>query len=114
MKKLLVISIFLIVSFSCKKDKVDKTTDWLEQLISQGSDKTGKFKSVYSYKFNGKTVYLLNYEVKCCDNFTSQLFDSEGNSICFPYGGITGHGDKKCEDFDISKSDEKLYWKIGM
>lgn len=111
MKKLAII--FLLLSFSACKDNQDDCptpANWLDAMINIGSDSHGKFTSVYSYKYKGNTVYLINYEVKCCDFFTSQLFDSKGNSLCFPYGGITGNGDKKCEDFDLNKTNEKLYW----
>lgn len=102
----------MLFFISCKKEDVKSTTEWLDKMVSGGVDKYGKIISVYSYTYNRKTVYLVNYEVKCCDNFTSQLFDNQGNSLCFPYGGISGQGDKKCEDFDLEKSNEKLYWKL--
>lgn len=112
MKKNIHLIIVLLFFISCKKDDVNSTTEWLDKMIASNNDKNGKIISVYSYLYNQKTVYLVNYEVKCCDNFTAQLFDSQGNGLCFPYGGVGGNGDKKCEDFNLEKTNEKLYWKI--
>jgi hypothetical protein len=110
--KIIALVLSLLLLISCKKEAVKSATDWLDKKIELKTDKYGKIISVYSYQYNQNTVYLVNYEVKCCDNFTSQLFDSQGNSLCFPYGGITGQGDKKCESFDLNKTNEKLYWKL--
>lgn len=110
MKKIAVLFILLVV-FSCKKDETMEPKAWLESLIALGGDDNGKFASVYTYTFEGKTVYLFNYTERCCDFFTAQLFDENGKSICYPYGGITGKGNMQCPDFDANKKDEKLYWK---
>jgi hypothetical protein len=105
------IILMLFLQLSCKDDcNITSPTAWLDSMINIGSDSNGKYISVYSYQYNGKVVYLINYEVKCCDIFTSQLFDDKGNSLCFPYGGVTGQGDNKCEEFDKGKSNEKRYW----
>ncbi len=114
MKKAAVL-FFLLINISCKKEEVycncADPVKWIETLIKQGDDSNGTFESVYSYQYKSKKVYLFNYEAKCCDFFTAQLFDEKGTSLCFPYGGISGKGDLKCEDFDTTKSAEKLYWK---
>jgi hypothetical protein len=110
--KIITLLLHLLLFISCKKDTVNSATAWLDKKIELGTDTNGKIISVYSYQYDQKTVYLVNYEVKCCDNFTSQLFDNQGNSLCFPYGGVGGVGDKKCESFDLEKTNEKLYWKL--
>jgi hypothetical protein len=103
----------LLISFvmACKKDvPIVKTVEWLDTLIAKGSDSNGKIISVYTYNFKNAKVYLVNYEIHCCDYFTSQLFSENGNSLCYPYGGVGGKGDQKCLEFDLGKSNEKLYW----
>jgi hypothetical protein len=111
------IAFILTLAFclSCNDESIncDPQTAWVDKMIRIGGDDTGKYISVYSYQYKGKTVFLFKYELKCCDFFTAQLFDNKGNSLCFPYGGITGQGDKKCEDFDLTKKNEALYWEIG-
>ncbi len=111
MQNILII-MFLFLSVSCQKEEAAKPSiSWIQELITKGSDSTGVFTSVYSYTFAGKTVYLFNYANKCCDNYTAQLFDESGKSLCYPYGGISGKGDLKCQSFDAEKTNEKLYWK---
>jgi hypothetical protein len=115
MKNVILFVLLLLVSWSCKKEDVlcdcGSPVSWVEDLIKKGSDDNGTFSSVYTYQFNDKKVFLLNYEAKCCDFYSSQLFDEKGKSLCYPYGGISGKGDLKCQDFDTGKSAEKLYWK---
>ena len=47
--------------------------------------------------YNGQTVYYIPVH-SCCDQW-SDLYDSDGNIICHPDGGITGEGDFNCTDF---------------
>ena len=112
MKKVTFLLIFFF-SVACEKEMCGcfHPNAWINTLISNGKDSTGTLESVYTYNYNNKSVFLVNYKVECCDHFTAQLFDSEGKSLCFPYGGITGKGDMKCQEFDNLKSQEKLYWK---
>jgi hypothetical protein len=112
MKKATFLFIFLLL-FSCERQMCGciQPVTWIDKLINEGKDSTGTLESVYTYNYNNKQVYLVNYKIECCDNFTAQLFDNEGKSLCFPYGGITGKGDIKCQEFDNQKSQEKLYWK---
>ncbi len=65
-------------------------------------------RSIYSFKYNGKTTYFIS--APCCD-IPSQLFDETGVLICQPDGGITGNGDGRCSDFFQTRTDEKLVWK---
>ncbi|MES2796849.1 MAG: hypothetical protein V4683_12835 [Bacteroidota bacterium] len=112
MKRLVLLFSILLV-LGCKKEDVTPTGyAWLDTEIKNGSEDThGKFESIYSYLYLDKRVVLINYETKCCDMFTAQLFDENGTSLCFPYGGISGKGDLKCQEFDINKKAEKLIWK---
>ena len=112
--KYIFISLLIIFS-SCKTAKKNSTStvtvpDFIKQKIElfQQSPVTDPPRSIYSYSYNGKTVYFLI--APCCD-IPSQLFDEAGNIICHPDGGITGKGDGKCNDFFQVRTDEKLVWK---
>ena len=102
---------FLLIIFSCKNDEKIEPLGWITTKIAEGGDDNGQYASIYSYIYNNKTVYLFNYVERCCDFFSAQLFDENGISLCYPYGGISGQGNLKCQDFDANKSNEKIYWK---
>jgi hypothetical protein len=63
---------------------------------------------VDEYFYNGKTVYL--FSADCCDQYNT-VFDADCNYICAPSGGLTGSGDRKCEDFNATAKHIKLVWK---
>ena len=60
------------------------------------------------YFYNGKTVFL--FTAQCCDQFNT-LYDDSCKMICSPSGGITGRGDRKCEDFFKTAKHVKIIWK---
>ncbi len=63
---------------------------------------------VWEYNLNGKKVYLFNAD--CCDQYTT-LYDANCNYICAPSGGLTGKGDRKCDDFNTTAKQVRLVWK---
>jgi hypothetical protein len=63
---------------------------------------------VHEYKYAGKRVFL--FSANCCDQY-SELYDENCNYICAPSGGITGKGDRKCDDFLQNAKEVKLIWK---
>lgn len=63
---------------------------------------------VEEYNYNGKRVFL--FSANCCDQF-HQAFDENCNYICAPSGGITGKGDRKCDDFRDKAQLVKVIWK---
>ena len=63
---------------------------------------------VEEYNYNGKRVFV--FSANCCDQF-HQAFDENCNYICAPSGGITGKGDRKCEDFREKAQLVKVVWK---
>jgi len=65
-------------------------------------------RSVYSYTYNGKTVYYV--PPICCD-FFSDLYDSNCKLLGYPDGGFTGRGDGSITDFMTRRTREKLIWK---
>jgi len=64
--------------------------------------------SVEEYKYDGRRVFL--FSSNCCDQF-NEAFDESCNYICAPTGGLTGKGDRKCEDFKTNAQLVKLVWK---
>ncbi len=83
---------------------------WLKARIAAvlAERKRNPITRILRYQYEGKTVYYIS--APCCDQF-SQVFDTTGNLICQPDGGITGKGDGKCPDFDKKKTNEKLVWQ---
>jgi hypothetical protein len=82
----------------------------VEKMIGQfkSEEKQNPPRQVYSYLYNGKTVYYVT--PPCCD-FFSDLYDSDCNLIAHPDGGITGKGDGQAADFLQTRTNEKLIWK---
>jgi hypothetical protein len=63
---------------------------------------------VHEYVYQNKKVYL--FSSPCCDQY-NVVYDAECNYICAPSGGLTGKGDRKCEDFTANARLIKLVWK---
>lgn len=63
---------------------------------------------ILTYQYHDQTVYWES--APCCDQF-SILYDTKGQVICNPDGGITGKGDGKCADFNKNKTNEKMVWQ---
>jgi hypothetical protein len=63
---------------------------------------------VNEYVYNGKTVYL--FSADCCDQY-NVVYDAQCNYVCAPSGGITGKGDRKCEDFNTAAKLIRVVWK---
>lgn len=64
--------------------------------------------SIWRYKYKGRVVFYV--PPSCCD-VPSELYDSDGNLICGPDGGLTGRGDGKCPDFFELRTEESRVWK---
>lgn len=74
----------------------------------EASPKENPPRKVYSYLYNGQTVYYVT--AVCCDQF-SDLYDKECNLIGHPDGGFTGKGDGKFPDFKTVATEERLIWE---
>ena len=83
---------------------------WLTQLINQlkAQPVANPPAKIIRYTYKGETVYYL--PPKCCD-VPSVLYDAQGNSICSPDGGFTGHGDGQCPDFFSERTNETIIWE---
>ena len=83
---------------------------WLEARIAVvlAERKRNPITRILRYQYEGQAVYYIS--APCCDQF-SEVFDTKGNLICHPDGGITGKGDGKCRYFEKRKTNEKLVWQ---
>lgn len=52
--------------------------------------------------YNGEVVYLFPTGSYYPDAYTTALFYNNQTLICYPDGGISGHGDGKCPGFTTS------------
>ena len=107
----LIFILFISFNFSC--DEIideDGATSCIREKIEQFKREslTNPPRAVYSYQYNGKTVFHINSD--CCDQFHT-LYDVNCNIICFPDGGITGNGDGSCPDFFTKATNQVLIWK---
>ena len=100
-----------IQNIAMKNQKPKSTSDnWLDSLISKGKIGANHITDIKSSFYKGKIVYLVNFNVACCDQFSAVLIDENGNTICYPFGGFSGKGDMKCTDYLKEKTDEKTVW----
>jgi len=112
-KNIFFLTAIIIVCSSFQKRKKNKTAPLpvcVQQLITKFKKEAVQNppRSVYSYMYNGKTVYYV--PAPCCD-FFSDVYDSACMLISHPDGGFTGRGDGKLPDFFKERKNEKLLWK---
>lgn len=83
---------------------------WLKARIAGtlGHRKQYPIVRIYRYLYNDQTVYWET--APCCDQ-QSTVYDTKGNVLCHPDGGITGKGDGQCASFEKRKANEKLVWQ---
>jgi hypothetical protein len=107
---LLVIIAILILLVGCSQATQTANPGWLDQLIKQyESEPVGDPPlSIRHYEYNGQAVYFVS--ARCCDIY-STLFDTDGNVLCAPSGGIGGAGDGRCLDFFTQRTNEQLIWQ---
>lgn len=80
--------------------------DWLKEKTSKSKLKI----TVVRHEHEGKTYYLISSHVP--DGYTN-LYDSDGNRICAPWGGISGRGYGQCPDFVKDLKNGTVVWKGG-
>jgi len=83
---------------------------WLQSKIDQfkASPPKNPPVQVYSCRYNNQDVYYIT--PYCCDVY-GELYDSTGNLLCYPDGGISGTGDGRCSDFFQNRTGVVLVWK---
>lgn len=88
---------------------LDKT-NWLNAYIAmlEKMPVANPPAKIIQYTWNEEIVY---YEPpRCCDIWSS-LYDSEGNIICHPDGGLCGYGDGGCPDINSELKDPVIIWE---
>lgn len=84
---------------ACVQSKIDSIT----------ANKPGNpAAEVHEYYFRGKRTFLFN--APCCDQY-HVLYDESCGYVCAPSGGLTGQGDRKCNEFDTEAKYVRLVWK---
>ena len=88
------------------------TPDVVSRLIQQVHSHSPANPPGYiaSYSYKGKLVYYV--PPRCCDIF-GDLYDSSGQLICHPDGGIAGHGDGRCPEFLSERTEGTIVWRDG-
>ena len=82
----------------CIQDKID--------AISQ-QPKFNPPATVYRYVYRDNYVYL--FTADCCDQY-DYVYDRECQVICAPSGGIAGHGDGRCPNFEQVATEKTVIW----
>jgi hypothetical protein len=100
----------LLLLIGCTSANQTVIPEWIDRLIEQiENDPVGNPPlSVWRYEYKGQEVYFV--PAHCCD-IPGILFDTEGNVICEPDGGIKGVGDERCSDFFDLRTHEQLIWQ---
>jgi hypothetical protein len=106
---LIIMSVTILLA-GCSQPIQAANPAFVDKLITQfKSDPVGNPpQSIWSSEYNGQVVYFI--PAQCCDQY-STLYDSSGNVICAPDGGLTGKGDGKCPDFFSQRANEQVVWK---
>jgi Domain of unknown function (DUF6970) len=111
MKKLLLLTIVVVPLYGCTGTTTQNSNpDWVNRMIADFQSKPvgNPPHSIYSYEYKGDVVYYV--PPQCCDQY-SVLYDSKGNVLCAPDGGLTGRGDGRCPDFQQSAKNKQLIWR---
>ena len=109
-ERLLMIIVVIILLVGCSQTNQTGNPKWVDQLISQfESEPVGNPPvSIWRYEYSGQVVYFV--PAHCCD-IPGTLYNSEGNVLCAPDGGIKGDGDGRCTDFFTHRTNEQLIWQ---
>lgn len=114
MKHILYLTLLIILCVSALDCNIFETSNdekgWLEELIIKFQNEPigNPPQSIWQYEYKGEIVYYI--PPQCCDQY-STLYNSEGEIICAPDGGLTGGGDGHCPDFFNERKNERLIWQ---
>ena len=89
--------------------EVQGPTDWLTELIASLESEPVRNPPalIVRYTYKDQVVYFVpSY---CCDEM-SMLYNSDGEIICSPGGGLSGDGDNRCPDFFDLATDQEVIW----
>jgi hypothetical protein len=98
----------VFVSAACGGSSAS-VASWLQSKIDQfeASPPENPPVQIYRCRYDNQNVYYIT--PYCCDVY-GELYDSAGNLLCYPDGGLTGNGDGRCPAFFQSRSDVALVW----
>lgn len=112
---LIILFILIIFAVAIGVNSQNKTDD--EESDEESGNKTAlntilnnkkeSIRQIDKYEYRGKIVYLLTRDM-CSDCF-EELYDSQGNYMGAPSGGITGRGDGKFLDFNAAEFIDTVY-----
>lgn len=108
---LFTLTIFLtIAAEKCRKDREQAIPACILQKIEaiKKEPKWNPPAEVREYDYNGKRVFF--FSSNCCDQYNA-VYDADCNYVCAPSGGLTGKGDRKCEDFLSKATEVRVVWK---
>lgn len=104
----------IIVNGKCKECYIDSIKSHYDQFVNskiselQNKPKRNPPAELWRWDFkNSHYYYIPPY---CCDVY-SELYNSNGELICHPDGGITGGGDGKCPNLPRDSINYTLIWK---
>lgn len=107
---ILFLSLLAVSAKECIAKKVFVTPKCVQQLIDsiKAQPRWNPPAQVDEYLYKGKRVFA--FSSNCCDQY-NPVYDENCNYICAPSGGMTGKGDRKCEDFATEAKHVRLVWK---
>ncbi|HEX2608706.1 MAG TPA: hypothetical protein VHK91_15065 [Flavisolibacter sp.] len=102
--------LLLIAAQKCKRESKAAIPACIQQRIDaiKKEPKWNPAAQVDLYRYNGKEVYY--FSSNCCDQY-NQVTDANCTTICAPSGGITGRGDRQCDDFNEKAQFIRTIWK---
>lgn len=110
MRPLLIACLVLVAVGACAaRPAKAEWPPFVTELIAtlEAAPKSNPPGSIWRYNYKGRVVFYV--PPSCCD-VPSELYDSDGNIVCGPDGGLTGDGDGKCPDFFAQRTDELRVW----
>lgn len=86
------------------------STAWVKKMVEEFrlAPATDPPRRIYRYRWKDATVY---YVPGVSPDRYSTLYDSTGQVICRPDGGMTGRGDGTCLEFLRDRRDKELVWE---
>lgn len=96
------------LSFQCKKEYTGSSCINAKIARIKSKARWNPPAEVNEYIYQGKHVFL--FSADCCDQYY-ELYDESCNLVCAPSGGLTGHGDGRCNDFYTAAQHVRLVWK---
>jgi hypothetical protein len=112
---MLTLWLFVILSqgrTGCKDQSQNESSpaDCIETIIAEIEKKPVQNPPTIIWQFNyeGNVVYYI--PAPCCDQF-NPVYNTKCTLICHPDGGLTGKGDRKCDDFFVLAKNKRIIWK---